>query len=398
MKKLTILTVLLLVSLAAWSQVDVASAMDTLDLSQVDMSGATVGLQGPVDLYITGVEYMGQSYAAILKYDGMGNFEVVAPTASEMATTKYDSLDVSNVEVVPPATLGGVVTLKGIIVNGYIASVDVKVDTSELAMGKIVFTAASEPVVTAMAETHPKSMEAAQMAAKEKNSQLMSYIAQVDSLESQLEDAQAEIADLQAKASMAMGSEMVSAEGASTLFVDLSTMQTFGKWTQTASGIDMTDPSAAYAKVGAAMSQTKNEIFYDFTVDGNSSQKWIGAGAHILASNVQAPGRYAFGKSYLVWLTKDARNQTDATFIQLYESINDGRMVQLASKAIDSDINSANEVSVYVNKTTDMIVISVNGVQAIAYHSTTDLPDGQIAALRAAGGPVSFSGLSVKAK
>jgi hypothetical protein len=108
--------------------------------------------------------------------------------------------------------------------------------------------------------------------------------------------------------------------------------------------------------------------------------------------------RYAFGKSYLVWLTKDARTQSDATFIQLYESISDGRMVQIASKAIDTDINSANEVSVYVNKNTDTIVISVNGEQAISYESMTDLPDGQIAGLRAAGGPVSFSGISVKAK
>lgn len=73
-------------------------------------------------------------------------------------------------------------------------------------------------------------------------------------------------------------------------------------------------------------------------------------------------------------------------------------MVQIASKAIESDINSANDVSVYVNKKTNMIVISVNGEEVISYESMTALPDGQIAALRAAGGPVSFTNFSVKGK
>jgi len=488
MKKLTILTVLLLVTLVAWSQSTLSSmgidpsALGSLDLNsllgQVDMSNASVNLQGPVDLYITGVKFKGKTYAAILKYDGMGNFTVVIPSAKEMETAKYDSLDVSNVDVVLPKTLGGVITLKGIVVDGYVVSADVALDTTKVASGNVVFSAVAPVTVTAMADTHPQALQAAAMAAKEKNAQLKDYIEKVAALQKKLDASEAALAEAQknavpvdegsaaaellalrkkyadgekmyyeltdkydsgyvqymemqekyaagekiynemkakydagvieynsmkaklaaAEAKLGGAMPMVSMEGASTLFVDLTSLQKFGTWTETKTGIDMTDAGAAYAKIAAQMTQAKKEIFYNFTVDANSTLGWIGAGAHILASNVGSVSRYAFGKSYLVWLTKDLRTQTDATFIQLYESISDGRMVQLASKAIDGDINSANDVSVYVNKDTDMIVISVNGEEMISYKSAKDLPDGQIAALRAAGGPVSFSGLSVKAK
>jgi cell division protein FtsB len=252
MKKLTILTVLLLVSLAAWSQVDLSNALGTLDITKVNMSNAAVELQGPVDLYIKGIKYMGQSYAAILKYDGKGNFEVVAPAAAEMATPKYDSLDVSKMEVIKPTSMGGVITLKGIIVDGYSVTVDVKVDTAKLMKGDIVFTAASAPVVTAMTETNPAAMDAL----KAKNAELL---AQITELESDVDTAEDEVAALEAKyaegeamyyalLAKSMGAVPISAEGARTLFVDLSTMQSFGKWAQSNTGIAMTDPKAAFAK------------------------------------------------------------------------------------------------------------------------------------------------------
>jgi len=477
MKKLTILTVLLLVTVFTWSQSlldqvgldlnkltpSVAQAM----LDKVDMSDATVQLQGPVDLYISGVEYAGNKYAAVLRYDGIGNFEVIFPSTAQQELPKYNSVDFSGLEVIAPKTVDGVVGLRGIVVEGGIISVDVRVDPPELMQGNVVFTPVAPAKFTGMAASHPAAIQAAADAAKEKNSQIKDFIAQIDKLKKELEAAQAaaipeegslgeEYAKLSAKydegekmyyqlkddydegakmyyqlkddydegakmyydlkdqyaageklyyellakyeSAVQMQGAAPSMAGASTLFVDVTTMQSYGAWKETATGIDMTSADAMYAKIAAQISQTKNEIFYNFTVDANSTKGWIGAGAHILASNVKSLERYAFGKSYLVWLTKDLRTQTDATFVQLYESISDGKMVQLASKAIDGDINSANDVSVYVNKDTDMIIISVNGEEAISYESPTALPDGQIAALRAAGGPVSFSGLSVKAK
>jgi hypothetical protein len=401
MKKLTILTLLLLVVFSAWSQQATVpvDALLQLDPSKADLSNASVYFDTPVEFYISGVEYMGDSYAAIVKVTEDQTVEIYAPSDAEL--TLMDrvgmSIDVSKMSITVPTTLNGVITLSGVVVDGYEASLDVAVDVeASKALGTVVLAPVTMPELS-LADNNPAVIaelladREATIAAKSKD--LITKIKEVDELKAQNSELQAMYNELLAM----MGADM-SAEGASTLFVDLSTLQTFGAWKETATGIDMTDKGALVAKVAAQISQAKTELFYKFTVDGNSSQKWIGAGAHILGDGVKLLGGYGFGKSYLVWLTKDARLQTDTTFVQLYESSSDSKMIQLASEAIVGDINSKNDVSIYVNKDTDVISVSVNGVEYISYESQKDLPNGQIAALRAAGGPVSFSDLSVKAR
>ncbi|MDA3941375.1 MAG: hypothetical protein PF693_19060 [Spirochaetia bacterium] len=391
MKKLMVLILLVLVVFTAWSQqtkmpIESFMAMD-MDQAGVDLSDLSVYFDGPVEFYVTGVKYKGMSYAGIVKLTEDQKLQVFVPTDNEITLSSRvgKSIDVSNLKIITPKSLNGVVTLADVVIDGYEASIDLMVDPeASAAAGTVVFKAASAPILKKPSTSSP---DFAVIAAKD------SEIAALNAKNTKLQAMYDKLA-----ATPAMTTDVVTMAGARSLFVDLASLETFGTWKESANGIDMKDTGALYAKASAKVSQTQKELFYNFTVDANSAKGWIGAGAHILASGSKSSDGYGFGKSYLVWLTKDSRLQTDATFVQLYESMADGKMIQLASQIITGDINSRNDVSVYVNKTSRMIFVSVNGKEYISYRSMKNIPDGQYAALRAAGGPVSFSNLSAKSR
>ena len=394
MKKLTILIMLLLVGLTAWSQIDLSvDSLSQIDFDEIDTSNAEVYFQGPVDFYVSGIRYAGQSYAAILKFDGVDSFIVKAPAVTTKENKPF-AVDLSKTDIIAPETANGVISLDDVVLNGWLSALDIYLDVEEtLAQQEVVLKVAGKVAFKSKDKTHPDSIAKTAAELMDKNKQITEMLAQIEVL-------QADVASLEAKyaqaGTMAMGLPDMSS--AAYIAIPATSAKMFGSWAQTAKGLDMTDSKAAYAKVSGALKQSANEYLYSATVDANSKQGWIGAGVHILAGNVKALDRYGLGASYLVWLTKDARLQTDATFVQLYQSTSDGRMFMLASEKISGDINSANDVSVYVNKTSDTILVSVNGEVLISYASDTDLPSGDIVALRAAGGPVSFTNLSVQAK
>jgi hypothetical protein len=107
---------------------------------------------------------------------------------------------------------------------------------------------------------------------------------------------------------------------------------------------------------------------------------------------------YGFGSSYLVWITRDPANtQSDQTFVQLYRSYDDVRMVQLASQAVSASISSPIDVTVYVNRGDGMIVVGVDGEAVITFEDPRIIRSGSAVAVRALG-PATVSGLEVRSR
>jgi hypothetical protein len=157
-----------------------------------------------------------------------------------------------------------------------------------------------------------------------------------------------------------------------------------GVWNITAERAAQTDANERFGKVVYAVEQDAEEMMFTFTGRARD-EGWTGMGLHFLASDVSTVDGYGFGNSYLVWLTKDPSRQTDRTFVQLYRSYDDVRMIELASSAIREDVGDLNEVSVFVDTEAMVLTVAVNGDSIFNFHDNDMITEGTGLAIRALG-------------
>ena len=106
---------------------------------------------------------------------------------------------------------------------------------------------------------------------------------------------------------------------------------------------------------------------------------------------------YGFGKSYLVWLTRDENYyKTDKTYLQVYESYNDFHMVQMTSVVIPEYISSSLKIEILYDSSDGTIDVYINGKSRMEYHVDRDLLSGDKVAFRSLGGGLEVTGFSVK--
>jgi hypothetical protein len=211
---------------------------------------------------------------------------------------------------------------------------------------------------------------------------------QISSLQSQLQqagratdDPLARIADLQRTVKSGFG-------GGSSLT---------GSWSLSGTRLRQTATDQLFAKYGIPVRQNSNELVYTFEGSG-PNEGWSGYGMHFLASNPDRANSYGFGSSYLIWVTRDPRNtQSESTFVQLYRSYDDVRMVQVASKAIARPITSTTEVMVYVNRAEGSTIVAAEGNPVFTFEDPSIIRSGAYIAPRALG-PATLSGLTVRSR
>ena len=158
-----------------------------------------------------------------------------------------------------------------------------------------------------------------------------------------------------------------------------------GSWTLAGTTLRQTSASQFYAKYVLPVQQNANELVYTFRGTG-SATGWSGYGLHFLASGSRNGTLYGYGSSYLVWVTRDPGNtQSDQTYVQLYRSYDDVKMVQIASKAITGPIDRALDVAVYVNRATGIIGVGVGQQLVLDYRDPAIVRTGSQVAARTLG-------------
>ncbi|MBN1523749.1 MAG: hypothetical protein JW904_04655 [Spirochaetales bacterium] len=165
-----------------------------------------------------------------------------------------------------------------------------------------------------------------------------------------------------------------------------------GNWILDSSMLSQTNTSVPCAKYILPLQQNNVNHLLQFTATSGIAAGKIGYGMHFLASEIRDPAGYGYGQSFLVWITRDeAHYQNSSTYVQLYRSFSDYRMVEIGSVAIAESINDELVCEVYVNTIHKIIFISINGDLKLFIPVKDFDFTGNSIAFRTMGGPVSFT-------
>ena len=374
-----------------------ATAGAVIDMDDLDLSKAEMSLAGPDRIYVTNIYYSGVRLSVLLKYNGEYGATIYGPWFDDDKFL-YDSFEF-----------------------GYASLEKTGTDTlliSDLILGGAGYTGtfAYDGVVTLNYKngwTSEKPLTADQRVAEVENQLALVQKRYEEQLKVTKELYNTETDGLKAELAAALKAATDAGVSVATVeaVVATASLPTFlahsgftggrslmGDWTVDSSKITQTDAGQFFAKFQIPLAQSASQTLYSFTAKAAGSG-YSGYGLHFFASNDKTGEGYGFGKSYLVWVTSDPDfYKTSAPYIQIYESFNDGRMVPLASAAVSSTINRSNTTKVLYNKATGLIEVAVNGVNYLSFEVDTPIRSGDKMALRALGGPVTFTDLSVRTK
>ena len=260
-----------------------------LNIDLISLDAARLSVAGPDSIYITGIGYGNGTFAARMRY--LGGNQGILEALYDASAGRIPNVDLSTpaLEVVAPDTL--VVSNVGIGGAAYTFSLRFSLDGS---------------IVGAAKEQGHRVRTAAEL----KRDGLLSSAA-ADSL--------------------------VSGFGAGAALPDE------GAWSMTASGtVAQTDVDASHAKFAVAnVAQPEALTLYGLTARVGGGER-VGYGLHFLASGTPDSGNtWNFGHSYLVWLTREPGfYDTEETQVQLYESLDDNRLVWRKSRNIERALTS----------------------------------------------------------
>jgi cell division protein FtsB len=424
-KKVLMLSLLcIVIGSAAVAQVDLSQVM-TMDpqspefaqlaqamMDEVDLSDVEFYFAGPVDLLVRNVEFQGMRYAAVLSYDGQGTFEIQIPGSTD-PTGLPMSLDLSEVDVAIDLEK---IRVSNIIADGYYFSGDlVAADAITQLAVQAAYIGRPVPSVDVDAyeaeiadlEEEIDDLEGRVASLQAENADLEDDLAearaddtdQVANLREELAAAEAEIEEKEARivtlenriARLGDADEdgagpVARAQSARTVMPDPELASPAGgSWSLTDRGLTQSNAQALFGKYVGSYSPQGAELVYGISGRANG-EGWRGFGLHFQASGSENQDRYGFGESYLVWVTRDPLNLgTDQTFIQLYKSFDDVRMIQLASRAIDDDIADGVDVSVLVERRAGSIYVINDGEVALQYTDDAFYSNATQVAVRALG-------------
>jgi hypothetical protein len=402
MKKSLLLVGLLCLALTAGAQeVDIQEIDPAdIDLNAVDLSDIEFYFNGPLQLYVSGVGYGDQAYAAVLDYSGGSRVTVRAPRVVGTAG-KPQFIDLSRARVrVDQRGIG----LEQVVVDGFLYSgrltvtPDNRLSVQAITRGRRV-AAPSErleelELEIARLETSTQQQQERiarlnrQLEQRPETEQVSELRSQIRQLEEQVEAKNERIAELQSAAAQLRQEDWETAPerlGRVLLSGFGNASPIHGSWDLSARRVSQTDAQRLSAKLEVPVRQDEPELLYTFSgrVSGSG---WRGFGLHLLASESSSANGYGYGSSYLVWITRDPTHyQSDNTYVQLYRSFDDVRMVEVASSAIAPAITSMSDVRVYVNRGARTITVSVNGQRALSFRDDDLISRGSRVAIRALG-------------
>lgn len=359
-----------------------------INLSKVNLSNAQFYFQGPAEFYVTGIGYKGVDYSAVLDYNGKGGFSVKPPNKVTTAG-KPVSINLSGVSL--QVSSNGI-QLKNVGVDG------------QAFKGTLTLTPQNRLELTNYTETgrlssssQPSGQSMHKIAML--NGKVTALEQKVSSLKQAATQHKNKISSLRQQLASSSSSSAPTASSYPTVIATgfSGGKGVYGNWKRSGNRLEQTNAGNLFAKYVAKVPQNATQYFYQFSGKATGSG-WRGLGLHFLATNVKAANLYGYGKSYLLWVTRDpARLQTKKTFVQLYRSYDGVHMVKLISRPVSASIDQTNTYSVAVNRSTNTITVLLNGNKVFSYSPSQQIGTGTSVALRALG-TVSFSSAQIRTK
>ena len=332
-----------------------------LDLNLVNLDSVEVSRAGPDAIYLSGIGYGDQEYAALVRY--MGNNQAILEALYDSGTDELPNMDFSTpaLQLVPPNQL----VISNIGVKGAAYSVSLQVSRD----GTIAFAAADQGHrVRTSAELGRDDL-------------LISRTA----------------------------NRLVNGFGAG------NGLPGEGAWTTSGGGavVRQTDVEASHAKFAVAnVAQPAATTLYGVTarVDGGDR---VGYGLHLLASETPTSGNtWNYGRSYLIWVTYEPGFfGSDETQVQLYESLDDNELVWRNSRNVAKSMSEVLTLEALYDPGDcpemmaghtcyGAISVLLDGDEQfkVAVSSEIAMRTADTVALRSLGGPVEFTDLYVHSR
>ena len=331
-----------------------------VDFNLVDLDSARVSVAGPDSIYVSGIGYDGGEFAARLRYTGASRGVVEA-----LFDTSSGGLPELDLSAPAMAVLGAeTMVISNIGIGGTAYSFTLRIGRD----GGIV--------ISQQSQGHP-----VRSAAELLRDELLSSPGVT---------------------------RVVSGAGGGQALPDE------GTWLASAAGVvSQTDVEASHAKFALRnVRQPAVPTLYGVSVRTPGAQK-LGYGLHFLASHTPQSGNtWNFGRSYLVWATREHDfYDTKATQVQLYESFDGNRLMWLNSRNLLQGLTPGLTLEALYDPNDcaepmgaapcyGSITVFVDGLKQFKVAVSENVA-GQAAdsiALRALGGPIEFTDLYVHSR
>ena len=331
-----------------------------VDFNLLDLDLARVSVAGPESIYISGIRYDGRELSAQLRYlgDNRGVVEALFDTGSG-GLPELD-LSVPAIKVMGPETL----VISNVGIGGIAYSFTLRANRD----GAIV--------ITQQHQGH-RVRTAAEL----------------------------------------LRDELLSSAGVERMVSGISggmALPDQGTWITSAAGVvSQTDVETSHAKFSIRnVLQPAEPTLYGVSARAGGGQK-VGYGLHFLASGTPQSGNtWNFGRSYLIWATRERDfYDTEATQVQLYESLDGNRLMWLNSRNLMQGLSSGLTLEALYDPDNcpqpmgaapcnGSITVLVDGMEQFKVAVSADIArqTADTIALRALGGPVEFTDLYVHSR
>ena len=169
-----------------------------------------------------------------------------------------------------------------------------------------------------------------------------------------------------------------------------------GAWSESGATVTQTDAGASHAKYTIPANQSGSEMLFGVTASAAGSNK-VGFGLHLLASDTPQSGNtWNYGRSYLVWATRDPFYDSDDTHLQFYESSENNTLSWIASRRIEQPLSSPLTLEALYHN--GVVTLLVGGDEQLSLEIGAAINAGDHVALRSLGGPVEFTQVYVTAR
>ena len=169
-----------------------------------------------------------------------------------------------------------------------------------------------------------------------------------------------------------------------------------GAWSESGATVTQTDAGASHAKYTIPTNQSGTEMLFGVTASAAGKNK-VGFGLHLLASDTPQSGNtWNYGRSYLVWATRDPFYDSDDTHLQFYESSENNTLSWIASRRIDQPLSSPLTLEALYHN--GVVTLLVGGDEQLSLEIGAAINAGDHVALRSLGGPVEFTQVYVTAR
>ncbi len=391
MKKLLVIVCALIVSVPIFGQ--------AIDDSKLDLKEAELAIAGPDEVYVKNIMYDGAPISVLLKWDGgtgaviygpwfpsdkvlQDHYELGHATVSKAGTNRIMISDI----ILGSKAYTGTAVFDGkskFLLDGYWEN-QIPV-TPEMQV----------KVLQGRLNTSEKAHETTVAALKaEKEASKLIYESKIDELEAEV------VAAKEAAKKAGVTADQIVAKPtriAASGFTGGRSIS--GSWSVSSSSASQTNGSAYFAKYMIPLSQSSSQTMYTFEAEADQSG-FVGYGLHVFASGDKLADGYGFGKSYLIWITRDPDYYgSDATYLQLYKSYDDVEMLQGVSRMLPFSIDSSLKTEVLYNRITGKATVWVNNVEilSVVVPGMEKIDSGSKVALRALG-KVTFSDLTIKTR